>query len=372
MHLSILFSALLLASAGALAAQPPVDRLERPAPDQPKAAQQSFNDLLSLPEGLVAVGRDGLILQGDGRGNWQQQGSPSSVLLTAVRGQPGQALWATGHDGLVLRQLPGKPWQRVLDGRQINQLLQDSAQRALQAAQAASDAAPDDSLLRQRLDDAQFYVDDAQASQEAGPARPLLDLWSRDERRSWVVGAYGVMLETDDGGTRWRLLDNLPNPERLHLNSVLETAPGVLLVAGEGGRLYRSDDAGQNWDALRQLGNASLYRLIPLAAPGDVLAVGFGGFVARSQDAGVTWQKLPVPAKASLFGGTRLGHGGVLLVGQGGSLLYSDDLQHFRLWRDPQQRGWMAAAQLADGSIELAGRQGLLQLNRQELLERFQ
>ncbi|MGJ7513746.1 WD40/YVTN/BNR-like repeat-containing protein [Pseudomonas baetica] len=371
MHLSLAFFSL-LASSVALAAQPPVDRLERPAPDQANVQQQSFNDVLSLPVGFIAAGRDGLLVQGDGKGHFNPLPSPTSVLLTAVRGQPGQAIWATGHDGLVMRQAPGKPWQRILDGNQINALLQAGAQDRLQKVQAASDASPDDSQLSRQLEDAQFYLDDAQASLDAGPARPLLDLWVRDDNRGWVVGAYGVMLATDDGGAQWRLLDNLPNPERLHLNSVLETAPGVLLVAGEGGRLYRSADAGQHWDALRQLGNGSLYRLIPLGAPGDVLVVGFGGFVARSRDAGVTWQTLPVPAKASLFGGTRLDNGGVLLVGQGGSLLYSEDLQHFRLWRDPQQRGWMAATQLADGSLELAGRQGLLNLGRNELLERFQ
>ncbi|WP_162634950.1 WD40/YVTN/BNR-like repeat-containing protein [Pseudomonas putida] len=371
MHLSLAFLTL-LASSVALAAQPPVDRLERPAPDQSHVQFQSFNDVQSLPAGFVAAGRDGLLVQGDGKGNLSPLPSPTSVLLTAVRGQPGQALWATGHDGLVLRQAPGKPWQRVLDGNRINAMLQAAAQQRLEKAQAASDASPGDSQLSQQLEDAQFYADDAQASQDAGPARPLLDLWVNDDRRAWAVGAYGVMLATDDGGAQWRLLDNLPNPERLHLNSVLETAPGVLLVAGEGGRLYRSDDGGQHWDALRQLGNGSLYRLIPLAKPGDVLVVGFGGFVARSQDAGVTWQTLPIPAKASLFGGTRLDNGGVLLVGQGGNLLYSQDLEHFRLWRDPQQRGWMAATQLADGSLELAGRQGLSNLGRNELLEHFQ
>lgn len=371
MHLSIVFCSL-LASSLALAAESPVDRLERPAAHQSNAWQQSFNDVLSVPAGFIAAGRDGLLVQSDGNGNLTQLPSPASVLLTAVRGEPGQALWATGHDGLVLRQAPGKAWQAVLDGRQINQMLQAGAQRTLQQAQAASDAAPADPTLSQQLEDAQFYLDDAQASQDAGPARPLLDLWVRDERHAWVVGAYGVMLETDDGGRQWRLLDNLPNPERLHLNSVLETAPGVLLVAGEGGRLYRSSDGGQHWEAQRQLGNASLYRLIPLATPGDVLVVGFGGFVARSQDAGLTWQTLPVPSKSSLFGGTRLDTGAVVLVGQGGGLLYSDDLEHFRLWRDPQKRGWMAATQLADGRLALAGRQGLLQLDRKQLLENVQ
>ncbi|MGH8465089.1 MAG: hypothetical protein ACRER5_13140, partial [Pseudomonas sp.] len=102
MHLSIVFCSL-LASSVTLAAESPVDRLERPAAHQSTAWQQSFNDVLSVPTGFIAAGRDGLLVQSDGNGNLTQMPSPASVLLTAVRGEPGQALWATGHDGLVLR-----------------------------------------------------------------------------------------------------------------------------------------------------------------------------------------------------------------------------------------------------------------------------
>jgi photosystem II stability/assembly factor-like uncharacterized protein len=371
MRFPVLFCGL-LASTLALAGQPPTDRLQRAAvaPAEPQA--QAFNDLLAVPGGFLAVGRNGLIVRGDGQ-VLTAIDSPTSVLLTAVQGQPGQALWAVGHDGVILRgDAAGANWQRVFDGWQFNRLQMAAAQHQVETAQQALTATPGDKALQQRLDDARFYLEDAEASAVAGPSRPFLDLWFRDARQGWVVGAYGAMLHTVDGGEHWQVLDNLPNPERLHLNSVVETAPDILLVAGEGGRLYRSTDSGATWDAAQQLGNASLYQLIPLAAPGDVLVVGFGGYVARSQDAGSSWQTLTVPSSASLFGGTALLDGGVLLLGHGGSLLYSADLEHFRVWRDPRQRSWLAATERADGSLQLAGRQGLLQLSHDQLLEYMQ
>jgi photosystem II stability/assembly factor-like uncharacterized protein len=372
MRFPVLFSGL-LASTLALAGQPPIDRLQRPAVTPAQPQLQAFNDLLALPGGFLAVGRNGLIVRGDGQAPVTAIDSPTSVLLTAIAGQPGQPLWAVGHDGVILRGTAnGDSWQRVFDGWQFNRLQLEAAQRQLDQAQQALKAAPDDAALQQRMDDAQFYLEDAEASEVAGPSRPFLDLWFRDGHQGWVVGAYGAMLHTSDGGEHWQVLDNLPNPERLHLNSVVESAPGILLVAGEGGRLYRSVDSGASWQTVRQLGHASLYQLIPLATPGDVLVVGFGGYVARSRDAGDSWQILPVPSSASLFGGTRLHDGGVLLLGHGGTLLYSADLEHFRLWREPRQRSWLAAGEGADGSLYLAGRQGLLQVSRAQLQEQGQ
>lgn len=370
--------ALGLAAAGnmpvALAATTPVDRLERPAPVQANANEQALNDILSRDQGFVAVGRDGLILNCcTGSGQPTQAATPSSVLLTAVHGQPGQPLWAVGHDGAILRgNSSGEHWQLQFDGRRLNQLLLASAQRQLTAAQQASDAQPEDEQAQQQLDNAQFALDDALASLDAGPARPLLDVWARNAERGWVSGAYGVLLSTEDGGSHWQLLDNLPNPERLHLNSVLEVAPNVLLVAGEGGLLYRSTDAGQHWQAAQQLSDGSLYQLIALKQPGDVLVVGFGGFVARSQDAGEHWQELSTPIKTSLFGGIQLNSGALLLVGHAGNLLYSDDLQRFKRWRDPQPSSWVAATQLADGNLQLAGRKGLQTLPLNQLVEHAQ
>ena len=369
MHIPLLVSGL-LASAFVMAGQPPADRLERPSPIYQQSQPRALTDLIPLKQGFIAVGDQGLILRSTTAGEVEQVVSPSSVLLTAVQGPPGQPLWAVGHDGAILRgSAAGDSWRLLLDGRRINQLLLDSAQRQLEHAQRALDRTPDDGVTQQALDDALFYLEEAQASQASGPARPLLDLWFRDHRQGWVVGAYGVMLETADAGMNWRLLDNLPNPDRLHLNSILEVAPGVLLVAGEGGRLFRSTDGGKHWQAPQHLGNGSLYQLIALEQPGEVLVVGFAGFAAHSQDAGATWQTLPVPSKASLFGGSRLSNGALVLVGHAGTLLYSDDLEHFRIWREPQRRSWLAVAEQADDSLQLAGRQGLLNLSLKQLLE---
>ena len=54
-----------------------------------------------------------------------------------------------------------------------------------------------------------------------GAENPLLDVWFDDDKSGFVVGAFGLILRTTDGGTSWEpWLHAIDNPKGLHLYAV--------------------------------------------------------------------------------------------------------------------------------------------------------
>lgn len=335
------------------------DRLERPSQPSTLAALGLLTDIQTVGDHAVMVGAEGHILLRDNNGQVKQAAVPVDLLLTGVQFVDALNGWAVGHDGVVLHSSDGgSVWHKQLDGTVINPLVLKAAEDEVQRLQQALSAAPDDEQLSAALDNAQFSLEDAQAASAAGPSRPLLGVWFRNARQGWVVGAYGICLTTNDGGATWRVLNGLDNPERLHLNSVLGLADGSLLVAGEGGRLYRSIDDGEHWQATQQPTDASLYTLAE-RADGQVLAAGFGGTLLSSNDHGVSWTPRKLPVNVNLYGIEPLKNGGVMLAGAGGVLLYSTDGQSFAPWRAASKAAVLNINQSASGQWLLVGGNGL-------------
>ena len=349
------------------------DRLERPARLSPLAATSLFTDLQVLGEQVLLVGQGGRVLLRAVDGSLRQAQVPVEVLLTAVHFIDAQQGWAVGHDGVILHSVDGgRSWNKQLDGRAINVLAQAWAEAEVARLNATNSAAAGDEALDTALANAQFALEDIQAGSQYGPSRPLLDVWFRNAQEGWSVGAYGMFLHTVDGGQHWQFHAGPDNPERLHLNSVLGLADGVLLVAGEGGQLYRSSADGQGWQALASGTADSLYKLMQLNS-GQLLALGFGGTLLSSEDQGRSWQRLAAPTRASLYGGAQLTDGSQLLCGQGGVLLHSDDGRHFELWQlRGKKNAWLGVAETAPGQLLLSGTSGLLALSLAELKEKKQ
>ncbi|MDT4804925.1 Ycf48-like protein [compost metagenome] len=355
-----------------LSATPLADRLERPSRLSPFAARAPLTDVESIGSRLVMVGSSGHVLLRESDGAVRQAQVPADILLTAVHFADTQIGWAVGHDGVILRTTDGgETWSKQLDGRDISKVMLAWAEAEVARLEEASAAAPDDESVLVALDNAHFALDDAKAGSAPGPARPLLDVWFRDAREGWAVGAYGIIVHTRDGGQHWEFVSTLDNPERLHLNTVLGLSDGSLLVAGEGGRLYRSSDNGSHWLPAEQLTDASLYKLVPLM-DGRLLALGFGGTLLSSQDQGASWKTIQLPVPVGLYGATQLRDGSVLLAGQGGVLMMSTDGQHFQPWQAPDKAALLGVAPVESGKLALIGSSGLQVLPLAEIKEQLQ
>lgn len=300
------------------------DRLDTPAFRAPKAAGAMMLDVASAGNRLVAVGEHGIILYSDTRGRtWKQAEVPVSVTLTAVYfPTPGNG-WAVGHDGVILRSDDGGArWTRQFDGNRANAQVLAAAQSRLDQARAVGGAAAATQAAERALED-------AQAGAKFGPSRPLLDVWFKDTSEGIVVGAFGQIFHTADGGRTWALWgDRIANPDNLHYNAISVAGQGVLLIAGEAGRVYRSVDGGANWTTLDTGYPGQLYGVLAApaqAGPEALIAFGFGGRVFRSVDAGAHWQSVALAERKPLVSGLVAPDGSVSLLTYDGRIWRSHD-----------------------------------------------
>jgi len=204
---------------------------------------------------------------------------------------------------------------------------EEQVKRANAALASASGAALE--VATHALEKVRSAVEDAKAGAAFGPSRPLLNVWFRNAAEGYVVGSYGQIFRTKDGGARWEYLgDRLNNPDNLHLNAISVSPSGILLVAGESGSVFRSSDAGESWVRYDTLYNGALYGVLNLdAADGaaqNILAYGFGGRVFRSFNGGAQWKQLSIGVKSPIVAGARSGSA-IYLLAQDGAILQCDD-----------------------------------------------
>ena len=335
----------------------------------PLAARSLLLDIAAAGERLVSVGERGhVLLSDDGGASWQQARVPTRQMLTAVHFVSPQQGWAVGHDGLVLvTEDAGENWTIQRDGvaAQLarNRTNRDDARARVDALQRALEdgAAPERDELEAQLEDARFDLEDAeQALRDPVFASPLMDVWFQDPRRGWAVGAFGTLLATGDGGEHWSSRPDLvDNPEELHLNAVTGNGSGRLLIAGESGLMYRSFDAGVNWETLEPVYEGSWFGALYSGLRDTLLVFGLRGNLYRSGDFGDSWEAVPWGGDVTLAGGTASRSGGIALAGGVGNVLVSRDGGiSFTAAVMPQRVG-LSSALVRDGRLTVVGQGGV-------------
>lgn len=271
--------------------------LDVPPTPSAQALLAPLNAVAHAGSRLVAAGLRGSILYSDDQGaSWQQASVPSSSDLTALAFPTPEQGWAVGHDGLVLHSSDGgRSWERQLDGRQLLGLWKQA-----QAKDAKGAPLP--------LDTMNF---------------PLLDVWFESERSGYAVGAFNLILRTEDGGQSWSIWsDHAENPQGYHLYGI-RPAGEELFIAGEQGLVLKLDRASQRFKAVTTPYNGSYFNLV--ATPDLLLIVGLRGNAYRSLDGGGSWQKANTGTEASLAAGATLADGSIVLVSLAGDVLRSQD-----------------------------------------------
>jgi photosystem II stability/assembly factor-like uncharacterized protein len=294
--------ALLPSAAGAQGAVQPA--LERPALTVRHPERAVLLGAARAGARVVAVGERGIALfSGDEGQHWEQARVPVSVTLTAVRFADPMHGYATGHGGTVLGTSDGgQSWKRVLDGRQIAQVM-------LAAAKASGDAAA--------LKSAERLVAD-------GADKPLLDLLVFDAKRVLVVGAYGIALFTNDSGATWNTWRaRLDNPKELHLYAVRQRGDRIV-IAGEQGLVLQSVDRGANFKRLTTPYAGSYFTAV-LPDDKTTVVAGLRGNAWRSADLGATWSLVPSPGPVSIIASAIGADGDLLLANQAGFVLVLAD-----------------------------------------------
>lgn len=327
-----------------------VDVLDLPAKTSALAVRSPLLGLAHAGERLVAVGQRGHIVYSDDCGkDWQQAAVPVSADLNAVSFPTATQGWAVGNDGVVLHSSDaGATWNKQLDGRQIGALLVEHY-GALARTEPANEQWANLAADGQRL-------------VEEGADKPLLDVWFANENTGYVVGAFNLILRTDDGGLHWTpFQDRTDNPQALHLNAIASTGDALYIV-GEQGLLLKWDESGQRFAALDSPYQGSFFGVI--GKPGEVLVYGLRGHVFRSTDGGASWTALSSGVQGSITAATEDAKGRFLLFSQGGQMLVDADNSK-QLVLVPQQNPAPSAGVIkaSDGNLVLVGSRGVRAMN---------
>ncbi len=184
-----------------------------------------------------------------------------------------------------------------------------------------------------------------------------------DGRHGLAVGAYGVVLASEDGGETWRPLESGVEDALLGATTAGCSAD---LIVGQQGLILRREDGG----AWRRVDSGSAERLFAVACDDEGLAFAVGGFgtVLMSTDTGRSWSQVVFDwqqltgdvYEPHLYAVAISAEGEVLIGGEFALILGSDD--HGATW----ERRHSGDASIfdfhlrADGSGYAVGQDGLV------------
>ncbi len=339
-----------------------------------KAHRSLLLDAARAGKRLVAVGERGhIIFSDDEGGTWQQASSPTRALLTAVYFVNAQQGWAVGHDSTVLATTDGgSSWQlqyhrEFIAGADAAGDMTKEEMLKADAADVAADEAMDDASM----DDEEFVEDESDQGREDGGRAtgnrvgvPLLDVWFGDDQNGIAVGAYGLMLKTVNGGKSWRdASDTLVNRDGWHFNAIsgVPGNPGVVIVASERGKLYRSTNGGASFVAVASPYDGSFFGLAG-SSDGMLYAFGLQGRLYRSADHGMGWVQISTGVTSGLNGGCQAADGTLLVTGNAGVVLSgkfnSQGVGRFALERRSDRQSIMSCVPAGNGVV-LVGEAGV-------------
>lgn len=342
------------------------DVIFAPSPQAPLAEHGVMIGVERYLDQTIVVGAFGTILTRQGTDDWKQAEVPTSVLLTAVHYIDANHIWASGHDGVLLRSSDaGQTWERMLDGYQLlEKELEWLEQREAYLTARIDDAEDDEEAFEYEflLDELSFQIQAAEIQQDVGPTKPIMDVRFVNQDHGFAIGAFGLLLETEDGGEQWNVVtERLDNPTAYHLNKIISNDDGDLFVIAEAGQLFRSTDQGQSWDTLDSPYHGSFFGGL-FDQQGRLWVYGLRGNVFISEDNGDTFDSLNVETRYNLNSGTVMADGTVVLAGHSGTIVFfnADTLEAER-FEHSSNVPLSGVLQNAGNELTLVGRGGVMQ-----------
>ncbi len=128
----------------------------------------------------------------------------------------------------------------------------------------------------------------------------LYDVDFVDARRGWAVGRSGTILHTDDAGKTWTPQNSGVGVEK-HLFSVDFSDAQHGIIAGDWGVILTTDDGGRTWQD-HSLENDVILNDVSMVDDKHAWIAGEVGTVLRTDDGGATWTKQATGIDKTLFG----------------------------------------------------------------------
>ncbi len=129
-------------------------------------------------------------------------------------------------------------------------------------------------------------------------AQQLYDVDFADERRGWIVGRSGLILHTSDGGDTW-----LPQDSKVdrHLFGVDFADERFGWVVGDWGVILVTRNGGRDWE-VRSLPEDVILNDLSMVSRSKGWIAGERGTILMTEDGGTTWVKQESGVEKTLFG----------------------------------------------------------------------
>jgi len=263
------------------------------------AFPDKFYDVKAVsPDRAIVVGYAGKILiTDDGGVSWQVIESGTRSALYSVDFVDSNEGWICGQEGVILHTLDGgNTWER----------------------------------------------------QQSGTLTYLFALDFIDRNEGWMVGDRAVYIHTTDGGRTWRQ-GKMAKTEGISAEEALVAQDPVLYdvqfidsstgwVVGEFGKIYHTGDGGKTWVEQEQslLGSSGLYDVLDIPTFFGVsfvdhrngIVAGLQGRIARTRDGGKTWAferfDVDVPVEDPLLSVVQFPDTSAWAVGIAGAIVRQD------------------------------------------------
>ena len=295
------------------------DILELPAVPSDKAATSLIYTIKKFDGRYFATGHHGHILYSDDGGdNWTQAQVPVRSSLLDIDFPTPEKGWAVGHEGVILHSEDGgKTWVKQYDGLRYGN-------EGLAYYQKLAEENPDNEAYPAYVYEMEFAI-------SQGADKPFFRIECLTDVQCYAVGAYGMLLLTQDGGKTWEhRLHTVENDSFFH---VFDFSPlpgeGRFFLAGEAGLFMVADVS-----LPKEQRYAKKIHSIPWegsfftsadTADGAIVMGGLRGRMFRTADVGDTWVVVEKPPTSAIVDSTRLEDGRLVAVGVAGEVLVSRD-----------------------------------------------
>ncbi|MGE0826070.1 MAG: WD40/YVTN/BNR-like repeat-containing protein [Candidatus Binatia bacterium] len=306
---------------------------------------------------FVIVGYNGRIMRSEDNGvTWTdlERPVPNSLTQVSFVGEHG---WAVGHSGVIVHSRDGgKTWtpQNANTKKTLFAVSFVDQNHGWACGDESTWLWTDnggETWNAERMDVSQVGL-----SEDTSLAIPDLIYYSVqfiDQNNGWIVGEYGNVRHTSDGGKTWdsqheSLLSHLPAAAQdvMTLGAwfrVNFTDLNNGMLVGAGGAVAVTSDGGKNWEWIAREGNnpsippVHMYTAARPGVDGHIIMTGTNGIILHSEDNGRNWQ--PAKAPGGVFtwinGVAFSPEGKGVLVGGKGLILLSDDAGlSWRAWEE--------------------------------------
>jgi photosystem II stability/assembly factor-like uncharacterized protein len=214
--------------------------------------------------------------------------------------------------------------------------------------------------------------------QASGSKDQLLGVYALNSTNAYVVGAFGTLLSTSDAGQNWtrhelkwdQLIGKIINESGYiepNLNAIYFSSPMKGWIVGEFGLVLHTEDGGRTWAAQRYGSDLPQLYSVKFVDDRRGWAVGQAGSLIHTSDGGKRWSAVEINPKRDLFSISVDGEH-CIVVGDGVAFGSNDTGSSWKEVRLNSEDQWLSGVILTNRQAVGVGRGGMIQVLNLEKL----